>query len=71
MVLCKLPVPGRPAHLDYSRARACALAIGASEGYLDIFLSSIICLRCPVLRATTRYRLKYCLKRVVQPKPTN
>ena len=29
MVLGKLPVPGRPAYLDYSRARASALAAGA------------------------------------------
>ena len=55
MVLCKRPVPGRPANLDYSRARTCALAVVAGEGCLDIFLSSIICLLCPALSATTRY----------------
>ena len=38
MVLGKLPVPGRPANLDYSRARASALAEGAGRGCLDIFL---------------------------------
>ena len=37
MVLGKLPVPGRPATLDYSRARACALAVGAYGGCLDFF----------------------------------
>ena len=37
MVLGKLPVPGRPANLDYSRARASALAVGASGGCLVIF----------------------------------
>ena len=37
MVLSKLPVPGRPANLDYSRARASALAVGAGWGCLDIF----------------------------------
>ena len=29
MVLGKLPVQGRPTNLDYSRARAYALAVGA------------------------------------------
>ena len=30
MVLGKLPVSGRPANLDYSRARASALAVGTA-----------------------------------------
>ena len=42
MVLGELPVPGRPTNLHYSRVRASALAVGASGGCLDIFLSSII-----------------------------
>ena len=37
MVLGKHPVPGRPANLDYSRARASALAVGAGRGCLNIF----------------------------------
>ena len=37
MVLGKLPEPVRPANLDYSRARASALAVGAGWGCLDIF----------------------------------
>ena len=37
MVLCKLPVPGRPIYLHYSRTRAYALAVGASSDCLDIF----------------------------------
>ena len=41
MVLGKLPVPGHPANLDYSRTRASALAVGAGGGCLDIF--SLIC----------------------------
>ena len=61
MVLGKLPVPGRPANLGYSRAPA--LAVGVDGGCLDIFLSSIISLLSPSLWETTRYRLKYCLKR--------
>ena len=32
MVLGELPVPGRPAILDYSSARASALAVGAGGG---------------------------------------
>ena len=37
MVMGKLPVPGRPANLDYSRAMAPALALGAGRDCLDIF----------------------------------
>ena len=37
MVLGKLPEPVRPSNLDYSRARASALAVGAGWGCLDIF----------------------------------
>ena len=60
MVMGKFPVLGRPANLDYSRARASALAVGAAG--LDIFLSSISSLISPSLWDTTPYRLKYCLK---------
>ena len=62
-MLGNLPVPGRPTNLDYSRARACALAVGAGGGCLDIF--SLICPFSPLspsLWETARYRLKYCLK---------
>ena len=44
IVLGKLPVPGRSTNLDYSRARAIVLAVGAGGGCLAIFLSSIISL---------------------------
>ena len=44
MVLGKLPVPGRPANLDYSRARAYCASNRYGWGSLDIFLSSIISL---------------------------
>ena len=37
VVLGILPVPERPAYLNYSKARASALATGAGGGYLDIF----------------------------------
>ena len=36
MVLGKPAVPGRPANLDYSRARASALAVDVSWGCLSI-----------------------------------
>ena len=44
MVLGKLPVPGRPTYLDYSRARPIALAVGAGGGCMDIFSLSILSL---------------------------
>ena len=73
MVLGKLPVPGRPTNLDYSRAKAYWLAVGAGGGGLDIF--SLIChfsFLPPSLWETARYRLKYCLKRPLSPtQPTN
>ena len=37
MVLGKLPVPGLPTNLNYSRARPIVLAVGAGGGCLDIF----------------------------------
>ena len=45
MVLGKLPVPGRPAYLDCSRAVGqgpTTLAVGAGGGCLDIF--TLLCL---------------------------
>ena len=72
MVLGKLPVPGRPTNLDYSRARASALTVGAGGVVWTFFLSSIISLLSPSLWETARYRLKYCLKGPLSPKqPTN
>ena len=40
-MLGKLPVPGRPTGLDYSRARAYCAFSKCGWGSLDIFLSSI------------------------------
>ena len=37
MVLCKLPVPRRPTTLDYRRARAIALAVGAGVFFSLIY----------------------------------
>ena len=63
MVLGKLPVPGRPTNLDYSRARANTLAVGAGGGCLGIFtLIYPFSPLPPSLWETTRYRLKYCSK---------
>ena len=45
MVLGKLPVPGRPTNLDYSRARAYCVCSGCGWGLFGhFFLSSIISL---------------------------
>ena len=49
MVLGKFPVLGRPANLDYSRARASALAVDGWGSVWTFFLSSIISLLSPSL----------------------
>ena len=63
-VLGKLPVPGRPTNLDYSRARAyCACSRSGLGVVLDIFsLIYHFSFLSPSLWETARYRLKYCLK---------
>ena len=67
MVLGKLPVPGRPTIWITVGQGPTALAGG---GCLDIFtlvypFSSL----SPSLWETARYRLKYCLKGPLNPKP--
>ena len=73
MVLGKLPVPGRPANFDCSRARAYCACSRCGWGLLDIFF--LVChfsFLSPSLMETARYRLKYCLKGPLSPKqPTN
>ena len=72
MVLGKLPVPGRPTVLITVGQGPIALAVGAGGGGLDIF--TLIYPSFPLspsLWETTRYRLKYCLKGPLNPKPTN
>ena len=72
MVLGKLPVPGRPTNLDYSRAGAYCTCIRCGRGLLDIFsLVYHISFLSPSLWETARYRLKYCLKGPLSPKTTN
>ena len=73
MVLGKLPVPGRPAIWIIVGQGPIALAVGAGGGCLDIFtLLYPFSPLSPSLWETARYRLKYCLKGLLNPKqPTN
>ena len=45
MVLGKLPVPGRPTELDYSRARACCAYSRCGWGLFGHFLLSLLSFR--------------------------
>ena len=72
MVLGKLPVPGRPTIWIRVGQGPTALAVGAGGGCLDIFtLTYPFFPLSPSLWETARYRLKYCLKGPLNPKPTN
>ena len=72
MVLGKLPVPGRPTIWIIVGQGPIALAVGAGGGCLDIFtLIYPFFPLSPSLWETARYRLKYCLKGPLNPKPTN
>ena len=71
MVLGKLQVRGRPTIWITVGQGPTALAVGAGGGCLDIF--TLICPFSPLspsLWETARYRLKYCLKGPLSPKPT-
>ena len=71
MVLGKLPVLGRPTIWMTVGQGPIVLAIGAGGGCLDIF--TLVCPFCPLspsLWETARYRLKYCLKGLLNPKQT-
>ena len=71
-VLGKLPVPGRPTIRITVGQGSTALAVGAGWGCLDIFtLIYPFCPLDPSLWEAARYRLKYCLKGSLNPKPTN
>ena len=73
MVLGKLPVPVRSRIWIRVGQGPSALAVGTGGGCLDIFtlVYHFTCLSTS-LWETTRYRLKYCLKRPLSPKqPTN
>ena len=73
MALGKLPVPGRPTIWMIVGQWPIVLAVGAGGGCLDIFtLLYLFSSLSPSLWETARYRLKYCLKRPLNPKqPTN
>ena len=73
MVLDKLPVLGRPTILITVWQGPIALAVGAGGGCLDIFtLIYPVSPLSPSLWETARYRLKYRLKGLLDPKqPTN
>ena len=70
MVLGKFPVPGRPTVWLIVGQGPIALAVGAGGGCLDIFtLIYPFSPLSPSLWETARYRLKYCLKGPLNPKP--
>ena len=77
MVLGKLPVPGRPTIWITVGQGPTALAVGAGGGCLDIFtliyhfFTLSPSLFSPSLWEMARYRLKCCLKGLLNPKPTN
>ena len=73
MVLGKLPVPGRPTIWKIVGQGPIALAVGAGGSCFDIFtLLYPFSPFSPPLRETARYRLKYCLKGLLnQKQPTN
>ena len=73
MVLGKLPVPGRPTTWMIVGQGPIALAVGAGGGCLNIFtLLYPFYPVSPSLWETARYRLKYCLKSLLNPqRPTS
>ena len=72
MVLGKLPVPWRPTIWITVGQGPTAPAVGAGGDCLDIFtLIYPFFPLSPSLWETARYRLKYCLKGPLNPKPTN
>ena len=72
MVLGKLPVPGCPTMSITVGQGPTAHAEGADGGCLEIFtLLYHFFPLSPCLWETARYRLKYCLKGPLNPKPTH
>ena len=66
MVLAKLSVPGRPTTLDSSRTKAYYACSRCGWRCLEIL--SPFYLFFFSLSETARYRLKYCLKGLLNPK---
>ena len=71
MVLGKLPVPWRPTILITVGQGPIALALGAGGGGSDIFTLIYPFPSVSLSLGDARYRLKYCLKGPLNPKPTN
>ena len=73
MVLGKLPAPGRPTIWITVEQGSTALVVGAGGVVWTFLLSSILFSSLsPSLWETARYRLKYCLKGLLNLKqPTN
>ena len=73
MALDNLPMPGRPTIWMIVGQGPTAFAVGAGGGCLDIFTPIYpFSPLSPSLWETARYRLKYCLKGLLNPKqPTN
>ena len=73
MVLGKLPVPGRPAVRMIVWQGPFGLAVGAGGGLFGLF--TLLYPFSPLFSSlweTAQYRLKYCLKGLLNPKqPTN
>ena len=72
-VLGKLPVPGRPTISITVGQGPTALAVGAGGGLFGHFFTLIYRFfpLSPSPWEMARYRLKYCLKGPLNPKPTN
>ena len=69
MVLGKLPVPGRPTNWDNSGARAYCACSRFGSGLFGHFSTIFnFSFHFPSLLGTACYRLKYCLKRLLNPK---
>ena len=72
MVLGKLPVPGRPTIWMTAGQGTVALAVGAGLGWFGHFsLIYHFSFLSPSLWEAARYRLKFCFKGPLNPKPTN
>ena len=72
MVLGKLPVPGHPTIRMLVGQGPIALAVGVGGGCFDIFTLLSFSPLSPSLWETAHYRLKYCLKGLLNSKqPTN
>ena len=72
MVLCKLPVPGRPTNSIRVGQVPTVLAVGVGGECFDVFFSRLSVVFSPSFWETTGFRLKYYLKEPISPnQPTN